>query len=298
MTPADYGRAGQIIREQYGYLKGFAGDIASGKQRLDGTLGVRAKLYSQAGRESFYRSKQANLQPGIDMVRSIKHARDSCRDCEYLNGKWFKVGDPAYMLPGRRQCNKNCRCTEEYGRQTGDGVVALAEEPTTAAQAAIEWKPSMTASEAEAWSANSSTPGPYYHVTNQAAVEPISNSGFRVDSVGFGRTWGDGVYMSNDRAWLADYEGPDTKTLELRANTQNPLVVDLANKRTKALNAEFAERYAGWQEAYNEVRETTFGWESAVSRTAKKLGFDSILVTGDDAQLIVFDPKRVTVVKR
>jgi hypothetical protein len=24
MTPADYGRAGQIIREQYGYLKGFA----------------------------------------------------------------------------------------------------------------------------------------------------------------------------------------------------------------------------------------------------------------------------------
>ena len=122
MRPQDYGRVGQIVREQYGYLRGFANDIASGKQRLDGTLGVRAKLYTQAGRESFYRSKQANLQPGIDMVRSIKHARDSCRDCEYLNGKWFKVGDPAYSLPGRRQCNKNCRCTEEYGRQTADGV--------------------------------------------------------------------------------------------------------------------------------------------------------------------------------
>jgi hypothetical protein len=128
MTPADYGRAGQIIREQYGYLRGFARDIASGKQRLDGTLGVRAKLYTQAGRETFYRSKQANLQPGIDMVRSIKHARDSCRDCEYLNGKWFKVGDPAYSLPGRRQCNKNCRCTEEYGRQTADGVEAIQED--------------------------------------------------------------------------------------------------------------------------------------------------------------------------
>ena len=132
MTPADYGRAGQIIREQYGYLKGFAADIASGKQRLDGTLGVRAKLYTQAGRESFYRSKQANLQPGIDMVRSIKHARDSCRDCEYLNGKWFKVGDPAYSLPGRRQCNKNCRCTEEYGRQTADGVEAVEGEGVSA----------------------------------------------------------------------------------------------------------------------------------------------------------------------
>ena len=128
MTPADYGRAGQIVREQYGYLRGFANDIASGKQRLDGTLGTRAKLYTQAGRESFYRSKQANLQPGIDMVRSIKHARDSCRDCEYLNGKWFKVGDPAYSLPGRRQCNKNCRCTEEYGRQTADGVEVVNDE--------------------------------------------------------------------------------------------------------------------------------------------------------------------------
>ena len=125
MRPQDYGRVGQIVREQYGYLKGFAADIASGKQRLDGTLGVRAKLYSQAGRETFYRSKQANLAAGVDMVRSIKHARDSCRDCEYLNGKWFKVGDPAYSLPGRRQCNKNCRCTEEYGRQTADGVEAV-----------------------------------------------------------------------------------------------------------------------------------------------------------------------------
>ena len=123
MRPQDYGRAGQIIREQYGYLKNFGNDIASGKQRLDGTLDRRATLYTQAGRESFYRSKHANLSPGVDMVRSIKHARDSCRDCEYLNGKWFRVGDPAYSLPGRRQCNKNCRCSEELGRMTADGAI-------------------------------------------------------------------------------------------------------------------------------------------------------------------------------
>ena len=125
MTPADYGRAGQIIREQYGYLKGFAADIASGKQRLDGTLGVRAKLYTQAGRESFYRSKQANLAAGVDMVRSVRHARDSCVECVSLDGKWFRVGDPTYKLPGQRICTKNCRCSEEYGRQTADGVEAL-----------------------------------------------------------------------------------------------------------------------------------------------------------------------------
>ena len=123
MRPQDYGRVGQIVREQYGYLHRFAEQVASGEQRLDGTLGRRASLYTQAGRESYYRSKQANLQPDITMVRSIKHARDSCRDCEALNGKWFRVGDPAYSLPGRRQCNKNCLCTEEYGRETAEGAV-------------------------------------------------------------------------------------------------------------------------------------------------------------------------------
>ena len=121
MTPADYGRAGQIVREQYGYLKRFAGQIASGEQRLDGTLDRRAQLYTQAGRETFYRSKHANLRGGVDMVRSIRNARDSCRECVELAGKWFRVGDPAYKMPGQRICNKNCLCSEEYGRETAEG---------------------------------------------------------------------------------------------------------------------------------------------------------------------------------
>lgn len=127
MRPSDYGRAGQIIREQYAYLKRFAGEIASGTQKLDGRLTVRAKLYSRAGRETFYRSKHANLNEGIDMVRSIRHARDSCGDCVRLEGKWFKVGDPAYLIPGRRQCSKNCRCSEELGRMTAGGETEAVE---------------------------------------------------------------------------------------------------------------------------------------------------------------------------
>ena len=44
MRPQDYGRAGQIVREQYAYLKNFRRQIAHGEQKLDGTLGVRSKL--------------------------------------------------------------------------------------------------------------------------------------------------------------------------------------------------------------------------------------------------------------
>ena len=114
LTPSDYGRAGQIIREQYGYLKGFAADIASGKQRLDGTLGVRAKLYSQAARTSLYKSKAANMRLEVTHVRTRRSARDSCRQCLDLDGKVFRINDPSFPLPGQRICRANCQCHLEY----------------------------------------------------------------------------------------------------------------------------------------------------------------------------------------
>jgi hypothetical protein len=114
LTPVDFGRAGQIIREQYGYLKGFAADIASGKQRLDGTLGVRAKLYTGAGRSTFYASKRANRRPEVTHVRSIRSARDSCVQCVKLDRVVFRIDDPTFPLPGHRICNHNCRCSLEY----------------------------------------------------------------------------------------------------------------------------------------------------------------------------------------
>ena len=121
LTPSDYGRAGQIIREQYGYLKGFAADIASGKQRLDGTLGVRAHLYSQAGRNSYYRSKAENISDRVTHQRSIRGKRDSCWQCVELDRKVFRIDDSSFPLPGRRVCNHNCGCYVEYLRLGDDG---------------------------------------------------------------------------------------------------------------------------------------------------------------------------------
>ena len=121
MTPADYGRAGQIIREQYGYLKNFAGDITSGKQRLDGTLGVRAKLYTQAGRNSYYRSKAANMSGKVTHQMSVRSARDSCWQCRDLDRKVFRIDDTSFPLPGRRVCNHNCQCHIAYLTLGSDG---------------------------------------------------------------------------------------------------------------------------------------------------------------------------------
>ncbi len=129
MTPSDFGRVGQIVREQYGYLKGFAADIASGKQKLDGTLARRATLYSQAGRNSYYRSKAANMSGKVTHQRSIRGKRDSCWQCVELDRKVFKIDDPSFPLPGRRVCNHNCGCSLEYlslGAEDGYEVVEAA----------------------------------------------------------------------------------------------------------------------------------------------------------------------------
>jgi hypothetical protein len=115
MSLSDYGRAGQLIRTQYDYLQNFANEIESGKQRLDGTAMARAALYTKSAREAFYVSKQAHgVAAGLTHVRSIRNSRDSCRECLDLDHKIFRIGDPAYKLPGRRLCSKNCLCTEEY----------------------------------------------------------------------------------------------------------------------------------------------------------------------------------------
>lgn len=125
MTLADFQRAGAIIRDQFVYLKKFGLDIADGTQRMDGSLDWRANLYGQAPRNSFYQSLHANLPFEVTHVRSIRHARDSCRDCIALNGVWFVIGDPAYKLPGDRQCLHNCRCSESYGMMDGGAMVEV-----------------------------------------------------------------------------------------------------------------------------------------------------------------------------
>ena len=124
MTPADYGRAGQIIRGQYGYLNNFAGDIQSGKQRLDGTLQRRMKMYTDNARGSFYASADANMLGNPTHERSIIYPGDSCPGCISENRKrWQILGQ---MIPiGQRDCFKNCRCTKEWGRMSDGTIVTI-----------------------------------------------------------------------------------------------------------------------------------------------------------------------------
>ena len=126
MTPADYGRAGQRIREEYGFLRGFADDIASGKQRLDGTLQRRGQMYIDSARKTFYKGIEAATERGgITHIRSVLNPADHCAECVALDKRWYSIAGGAYTPPGNRICRSNCKCSEEYGIEQPDGSIQV-----------------------------------------------------------------------------------------------------------------------------------------------------------------------------
>ncbi len=121
MTQADFGRVGQIVRREYDFLRTFAEQIASGQQKLDGTLARRAALYGQQGRPTyltFWDSTAA--QRGFDEERSILQPAEHCTECISEDAKDFQpLGQ---MIPiGQRICRSSDKCLKEYrNSQTGE----------------------------------------------------------------------------------------------------------------------------------------------------------------------------------
>jgi hypothetical protein len=124
MTPADYGRVGQRVRQQYGFLQEFARQIETGEQRLDGTLARRAELYIKTGRATYYDGvSPAAVEAGATHIRSRLNPADHCEECVFFDGKWFALGSELWVPTGLRECRGNCRCSEEYGVVQPDGSV-------------------------------------------------------------------------------------------------------------------------------------------------------------------------------
>lgn len=124
MTQADFGRVGQIVRREYDFLRTFAEQIASGEQKLDGTLARRAGLYGQQGRPTyltFWDSTAA--QRGFDEERSILQPAEHCKECVSEDAKDFrKIGQKNGMIPiGQRICRSNDKCLKEFrNSETGE----------------------------------------------------------------------------------------------------------------------------------------------------------------------------------
>lgn len=112
MSQSDWGWTGQQVRQQYGFLRTFAQDIATGKQPMDGRLLARAAMYAEAARP-IQREMMRRVAGQIGRVeeRNRLGAADqhcgTCLDCTARG--WVPLGSlPAV---GARTCRSRCHCT-------------------------------------------------------------------------------------------------------------------------------------------------------------------------------------------
>lgn len=117
MSQSDYGAIGRRLRDEYGYIRQFARDIAGGIQPLDGRLIARARQYGQAGRATFTAiTARDQKNRGMRFEKNLMSADEVCAGCKAESEKgWRPIG--SLKLPGRRlPCRVNCRCRLVYRR--------------------------------------------------------------------------------------------------------------------------------------------------------------------------------------
>lgn len=111
MAPADYGLAGRIIRDQYGFLRTWAGQIESGTAPLDGRLISRARLYAQAANGTYATVRARDMRAaGFRFERNVLQPGENCAGCRAESSRgWVRIGE---LIPvgRRRPCLVNCRC--------------------------------------------------------------------------------------------------------------------------------------------------------------------------------------------
>lgn len=117
MTPADWGRVGSAVKEQYKYLDGFQADLVAGKVS-EGQALVRAGMYSDSARASYERGNfQAQTRGGREITEEkweLGSARH-CDDCVALAAEgWQPMGTFPFPGDGNTACLTNCQCHKEY----------------------------------------------------------------------------------------------------------------------------------------------------------------------------------------
>jgi len=174
----------------------------------------------------------------------------------------------------------------------------------------LKWNPSMSIQDAKKLTENSILKQDFYHVTKTTNIESLMKNGFDLNNKsGFGRVWGDGVYLSDNNQTLDFYGNENSKKLKIKVNVSNPLIfetgVGVSSKNQldqikkfgsefeKTFNEKFDELEKIWSSIFDEgqkikdqnQRNEYFQnnplpnpYGEALSFTAKKYGYDSMII--------------------
>lgn len=116
MTPERWGTVGQLIRTEYAYLRQFTADVLEGRQRWNGRMDARARLYGQAARRNYEAiRRRESASAGLQYERNVLHPADHCQQCQ--NQTALGPVPIGTLIPvGMRTCRSGCKCTLSFSR--------------------------------------------------------------------------------------------------------------------------------------------------------------------------------------
>ena len=113
-VPAAIDRVRDAILRQLTWFRRLLDDIASGRQRLDGSLLRRIGMYGGSGHSTVEEiGRILSGLSGFREERNVLGIAEHCEGClrETARG-WVSIG--ALVPIGERDCLSNCRCSYEY----------------------------------------------------------------------------------------------------------------------------------------------------------------------------------------
>jgi hypothetical protein len=113
---AEFGRVGQTLREQYGFLDRFAQEIAAGKISEAQAL-ARIEMYGDASQQSYW-AEYAERSSGLLYYRL--NPAEHCSDCiaREAGNPYTKETLRGYPGDGSTKCKTRDKCTIERGGET------------------------------------------------------------------------------------------------------------------------------------------------------------------------------------
>jgi len=100
----------RLVDQQLAWLRGLVLDIRFGRQRLDGTLLRRIRLYGNAAWSALLEfSRRLAMIQGFTREMNVLGVAEHCQGCIDETAKgWVPIGS---LVPiGQRTCLSNCRC--------------------------------------------------------------------------------------------------------------------------------------------------------------------------------------------
>jgi hypothetical protein len=121
LTQADFGRIGQLVREDNVFLANRAKEIESGAQRLDGSILRISELYPRGGYDTFHLFNRLEMgKRGFELVENIRGSGDSCEGCLAADALGIVPLDVMPLPGSRKPCRANCKCGLKFHKADGE----------------------------------------------------------------------------------------------------------------------------------------------------------------------------------